>query len=109
VKCGAATALEIDNQKENDAMVLMISYDLNGHERPAAYTAVKNAIENNATDWKRPLYSQWLVETTESSQAWADRLTPVIDQNDKLFITRIQQPYQGWLPKAIWEWLRPRL
>jgi hypothetical protein len=90
-------------------MVLMISYDLNGHERPAAYTAVKKVIESNAIDWKRPLYSQWFVETTESPQAWADRLNPVIDQNDKLFIARTQTPYQGWLPESIWEWLRTRL
>lgn len=90
-------------------MVLLISYDLDGHERPSAYTAVRSAIEHHAQAWQRPLYSQWLVETTESPQTWADRLNKVIDQNDKLFVVRVQKPYQGWLPKVIWEWLRERL
>lgn len=90
-------------------MVLLISYDLDGHERPSAYTAVKRTIEGHARSWQRPLYSQWFVETNETPQAWSDRLKAVIDQDDKLFIVRVQVPYQGWLPKSIWEWLRTRL
>jgi hypothetical protein len=90
-------------------MILMISYDLVGRERPSSYTAVKEKIEARARDFRRPLYSQWLVDTNESPQQWYDRLDPVIDSNDKLLICRIQEPYQGWLPKEVWDWLRPRV
>jgi len=90
-------------------MVLLISYDLDGHERPSAYTTVKRTIESHARSWQRPLYSQWFVETNETPQTWSDRLTTVIDRDDKLFIVRVQAPYQGWLAKNIWEWLRTRL
>lgn len=42
-------------------MVLLISYDLNGKERPSSYADVKGFIEANAISWARPLYSQWFV------------------------------------------------
>jgi hypothetical protein len=90
-------------------MVLLISYDLDGHERPSAYQAVKKRIEEAATSLRRPLYSQWLVETASSPDQWVEHLKPVIDSNDKLLVVRVQSPYQGWLPKEIWEWLSPRL
>jgi hypothetical protein len=90
-------------------MVLLISYDLKGHERPSAYQDVKRVIENNAIDYKRPLYSQWFVETSASVDTWADRLTKVIDSNDKLFICEVKGHTNGWLPKDVWEWLNARV
>lgn len=90
-------------------MVLLISYDLNGQERPNAYTAVKKKIEEAATSFKKPLYSQWLVETTAAPQQWYEHLKPVIDQNDKLLIVQMKQPYFGWLTKDVWEWLSSRV
>lgn len=88
-------------------MVLLISYDLNGHERPAAYAAVRGVIERHAIDWRKPLYSQWLVETNDSCQTWTNRLLQVMDPNDYLFVCRVPpKPYHwGWLEKEIWEWL----
>jgi hypothetical protein len=44
-------------------VVLLVSYDLNGRERPSSYSAVRQVIEPNAIDYRRPLYSQWFVET----------------------------------------------
>jgi len=90
-------------------VVLLISYDLNGHERPSAYASVKKKIEDGAKSFRKPLYSQWLVETDASPDAWLEHLKPVIDANDRLFILRVQRPYSGWLDKEIWEWLSPRL
>lgn len=89
-------------------MVLLVSYDLNNHERPTAYKAVAEVIEHKAISFKRPLYSQWFVETGESPQAWSDALTRVMDDDDNLFVCRVQRPYQGFLPKSVWEWLSPR-
>jgi hypothetical protein len=89
-------------------MVVMISYDLNGHERPSAYEAVRKVIERDALSFKRPLYSQWFVETRESPQVWYEKLEPVIDKDDKVFICQIRPPRQGNLGKPFWDWLKPR-
>jgi hypothetical protein len=90
-------------------VVLLISYDLNGHERPSSYQRVADLIERHAIDFKRPLYSQWLVDTTESADTWVDRLRTVIDENDFLLIVQMKRPYQGWLPRPIWDWLNNRI
>ena len=42
-------------------MVLLVSYDLYGKERPSAYADVKRQIQQNATAYMKPLYSQWLI------------------------------------------------
>jgi hypothetical protein len=90
-------------------MVLLISYDLNGHERPSAYAAVKSVIEANASDYRRPLYSQWLVQTSESEEAWSKRLLGVMDSNDNLLVCRVHQRPYGWMSTEIWSWLEARI
>lgn len=90
-------------------MVLLISYDLIGHERPAAYQRVKQAIEQNANAAIKPLYSQWLVETNSSPQAWTSTLRGVMDDNDSLLIVQVtNHSYAGFLNRKIWDWLRQR-
>jgi hypothetical protein len=91
-------------------MVLLISYDLVGQERPASYAAVKAYIEKHAISFKRPLYSQWLVETTSSPDQWVEALrkNKLIDKNDRLFVCQVRRPYQGLLTEEIWNWLNAR-
>jgi hypothetical protein len=90
-------------------MVLLISYDLNGSERPNSYKAVADLIKEKAISYRRPLYSQWFVETVETPQQWSEALKTVTDSSDRWFASRVQIPYAGWLDKEIWDWLRPRL
>lgn len=87
-------------------MVLLISYDLNGKERPEAYEVVRKAIEQKATAAIRPLYSQWFVKTSETPEAWSDYLAKVIDKNDSLFVCQVTPPYQGWLEQSAWDFLK---
>lgn len=89
-------------------MVLLISYDLNGRERPSSYAAVKTAIERNAISFRKPLYSQWLVETNSGPDDWVAMLRQVMDSNDSLLVVRVRWPYQGWIAENIWTWLYPR-
>lgn len=89
-------------------MVLLISYDLNGHERPDAYEAVKKMIQDNATSAKKPLYSQWFVDTEDSVQTWHERMQTVTDEDDNWFICKVTKPRQGWFSKTIWDWLNER-
>lgn len=88
--------------------VLMISYDLNGHERPSAYEAVKEMIEESSISARRPLYSQWFVETNDSVEKWHERMKSVTDDNDKWFINQVTKPRQGWFSSEIWDWLKER-
>lgn len=88
--------------------VLLISYDLNRGERPSSYTAVRQIIEQHATSAVKPLYSQWFVETSETPQTWSDRIGTVADSDDSWFVCHVKRPYQGWLPKSVWEWLDAR-
>lgn len=90
-------------------MVLLISYDLNGHERPEAYEDVKKVITDNSTAYIKPLYSQWFVETDDDPNTWVDWLKEVTDNNDRLFVVKVKRPYQGLLTDKQWEWLRERI
>lgn len=90
-------------------MVLLISYDLNGHERPSSYSAIRDAIVGGSISTRRPLYSQWFVETHSTVLEWEQYLTPLIDTNDQLFICEVHRPRGGWLDKADWDWLNARV
>lgn len=90
-------------------MILLISYDLNGHERPDAYRKIHGLIESNAIEYKKPMYSQWFVRTNKTPQDWTTILSPAIDKNDNLFILEVHRPYQGTLSPTIWPWLRDRI
>jgi hypothetical protein len=90
-------------------VVLLISYDLNGHERPSSYTRVREMIERDSVSWARPLYSQWFVETGDGPEAWHERMAGVTDANDRWFICEVQRPNQGWLAQDIWDWLNARV
>lgn len=90
-------------------MILLVSYDLNGRERPASYAAVKEVIEKNCIAWAKPLYSQWFVETSSTPAWWSETLKLVMDANDRLFISQVVRGYSGWLNQEIWDWLNPRV
>jgi hypothetical protein len=87
----------------------LISYDLNGHERPEAYEAVKKVITTNADACIKPLYSQWFVSTDDSVGTWVDRLKAVTDRSDRLFVLKVQRPYQGLLTDTQWAWLKEHI
>ncbi|MCP3163334.1 hypothetical protein [Myxococcus qinghaiensis] len=91
-------------------MILLVSYDLKGPERPADYERVKEFIEKNSKSFQRPLYSQWLVETTNNCKWWTDQLEKVTDTDDRFFVCKVfPDNYWGFLDKPIWEWMSPRL
>lgn len=90
-------------------MVFLISYDLNGHERPSSYTAVERMIKEQSTSWAKPLYSQWFVDTNDSANVWHDRMEAVADSNDRWFISQVTTNHQGWLSKEVFDWLNQRV
>lgn len=94
-------------------MVLLISYDLNGHERPAAYARVKKLIETGAGagNFVKPLYSQWLVDTQGTATTWREYLqqTGGIDSNDRLLVTEVTRNWDGWLDQTVIDWVAARV
>lgn len=91
-------------------MVLLISYDLNGKERPASYARVRLAIERRASASHKLLYSQWWVQTQQSPEWWVDQLQPHLDSDDRLFVCRVDpRGYQGLLTSTDWNWLETHL
>jgi hypothetical protein len=88
-------------------MILLISYDLNGWERPAAYEAVAEVIETHAQDHRRPLYSQWLVLTGIAQNQWLELLTAVTDQDDSIFIVPVRgQEVAAQIDNGIGRWIQ---
>jgi hypothetical protein len=91
-------------------MVLLISYDLDHHARPAAYAAVEKMIKENSRSWAKPLYSQWFVDTGDSIETWQTRMKNVADgAADYWLILPVTSSRQGWLGKEVWSWLNARL
>lgn len=84
----------------------LITYDL---KRPGQnYSDLYDAIKSEG-DWQHPLESIWAVKTGISVSAGTlyERLRPLIDENDSLFIVEItDQDRQGWLDKPFWTWLK---
>lgn len=90
-------------------MILLISYDLNQHEKPSAYTKVAEIIEQQADDSLKVMYSQWFVKTELSCDKWVELLKPEFDSNDRLLIVEVHRPYSGLLLRSQWDWLNKYL
>lgn len=90
-------------------MLLLISYDLSTSDRPPAYEAIKATIEAaSGGRCRRPLYSQWLVDTEESVDTWVERLQGHLSPADRLLVVRVQGRTNGWLPSEDWTWINAR-
>lgn len=87
-------------------MVFIITYDINTTVKN--YNDLYNAIKQLSGDFQHPLESTWLVSTSLNALDIYNRLRPLIDDKDYLFVTRISTPYYGWLSKNVWEWLKSR-
>jgi len=85
-------------------MLYQVSYDLNKDKN---YDKLYEGLKSY--DYRKILDSTWLVSTSGSSQQIYDKLRPLIDENDHLFISEVNRNHQGWLPKSDWEWVNAHL
>ncbi len=83
-------------------MILLITYDLNkpGQDYPGLYEALKSSGW-----WWHHLDSTWIVKTNDSPKSWYEKLAPILDKNDNVFIIELKKHYFGCLPKEAWDWL----
>lgn len=80
----------------------IITYDLKlpGRDYSIVYESIKALGK-----WQHPLESVWVVYTGFNAQAIYDRLRPNIDNNDHLYINKLDpDDQQGWMVKSFWEW-----
>jgi len=83
-------------------MVYIITYDLNkpGKDYSSLYKNIKEI-----GGWWHFLDSTWLVRTSlGANQIW-NRLKPVVDDNDRVFVCKLSGDFSGWLPQNAWNWI----
>ena len=90
-----------------------ITYDLRHPSRK--YDELYEGIKNLAGDgnWQHPMESFWVISISDfSNKDTASMYTALrqsIDENDSLFITRIDNvEHQGWMPKIFWNWFKEK-
>lgn len=90
-----------------------VTYDLRqpGRKYDELYEGIKMlAGEGN---WQHPMESFWVIAISDYSakdtETMYGALRPFIDDNDSLFITRIDNvEHQGWMPKIFWNWFKEK-
>lgn len=90
-----------------------ITYDLRHPSRK--YDELYEGIKNLAGDgnWQHPMESFWVIAisdfSTKDTASMYTALRQSIDENDSLFITRIDDvEHQGWMPKIFWNWFKEK-
>jgi len=72
-------------------------------------TAKLTPTFNKAIDWIRYAPNCWIVWTSSSAATWYERLRPHLDDNDAMFIARIDpDERQGWMSEGFWKWMNSK-
>lgn len=83
--------------------VFLVTYDLNKEAvRPNILSKIRE------WNWAKLSESSYAVEAISAKGVY-DRLKPLIDDNDNLYVIPLREPYEGWGPKHVHEWLQQKL
>jgi hypothetical protein len=92
--------------------VFVVTWDLN-HEKPnyaQARAAFIQHLERYHNIKDEGLDSVRFIATDSSADQVSADLRQKLDDNDRLFVSRLRPgEHQGWLAKAVWEWIDARL
>lgn len=80
----------------------IITYDLN---REITRPPLLKQIKDSYPSWAKLSESSYAVSTHETAAQIFDRLKPLIDANDNLYIIPLKKPWAGYGPKEVNEWL----
>lgn len=83
--------------------ILVISYDLKTPGRN--YAPFYEALKKQGV-WWHYLTSTWLISTTKTPKEVQAELGKHLTVQDSILIVTMTSPYQGFLPKAAWEWIQ---
>jgi hypothetical protein len=64
------------------------------------------ALRGNALNWWHFIEQTCVVSTYLDADSFARKLYPHIEATDSLLVAEIRpHEFQGWLPRAAWDWL----
>ena len=84
----------------------IVTYDLNRETvRPKIVQAIKDAVAK----WAKLSESSYAVTTSLTAEGLYDKLTPLLDSNDQIYIITLKKPWYGFGPKRVNDWLDENL
>ncbi len=86
--------------------VYLVTYDLN---REVVRPIITGELKKAYPDWARLSESSYAILTNSTPQQVYDRLKPLIDSNDNIYIINLKRPYVGFGPKDVNAWLERNL
>ncbi|MBO9378078.1 hypothetical protein GG804_15000 [Sphingomonas histidinilytica] len=92
--------------------VYVVTWNLN--KEGAAYTAARATFLKHLAKYDNTQDSgletvRW-ISTNESAQQVSDYLRQKLDDNDRLFVSKVVSgTHAGWLEKSVWTWINARL
>jgi CRISPR/Cas system-associated endoribonuclease Cas2 len=86
--------------------VRLITYDLN---REIVRPNIVKKIKDSYANWAKLSESSYAVATAESVEQVYNRLKPLLDSNDNLYVVNLTKPWTGFGPKDVNEWLERNL
>jgi len=89
-------------------MIYVISYDLPRGLFGRSPQSLYNELAASR-GWCHYLEKTWLISTVESIENLYQRLSPHLDDRDKILITELTRTYYGALPDEAWEWIEERI
>lgn|GEM_PF-194235 len=96
----------------NHMSVYLVTWDLN-QEKPnyaAARTQFLTHLDRYDNTKDSGLDSVRFVSTNWSADQVSDDLRTKLDNNDRLVVTKLTSgAHQGWLSKAVWDWINAGL
>ncbi|WP_237173027.1 hypothetical protein [Paracandidimonas lactea] len=86
--------------------VYLVTYDLN---REINRPPIVDKIKNTGTSWARLSESSYAITHFGTPDDVYNALRPLLDQNDHIYIITLKQPWQGFGPTEVNEWLNKNL
>lgn len=83
-------------------MILLVTYDLKGPT--SSYGDLVELLKSKES-WWHYMPSTWLIATDTSPEQLFDEVRGFLQSGDRILISHLSKPYQGWLPKKAWTWI----
>jgi hypothetical protein len=82
----------------------VVAYDLNKET-----TRPKITAEIKKDSWAKLSESSYAIDTSETPEGVYSRLKSMVDDNDNIYVITLSEPWTGYGPQAVIDWLTERL
>lgn len=87
--------------------VILITYDLNSPGQK--YEEIIEAIKSNSRSWCSYWKSSYLIKTNLSPDQFVNKISHLLDNNDKLIAIEVTNNKQGWLNNKNWNFINDNI